>query len=94
MGNLIKRFGRVGLSFLAGAGLGAAFLFSVEALSPKTVQARTVCSKDYLGRTVCRTDGGATMTGSKDYLGRDVWRGSDGSRTTCSTDYLGRYVCN
>ena len=55
--------------------------------------AETVCSKDYLGRTVCRTSNGGTFTGTRDYLGRDVWRGSDGSQTTCKTDYLGRYVC-
>lgn len=57
------------------------------------VKGRTVCSQDYIGRTVCRTDGGDTYTGSKDYLGRDVWSGSDGSRQVCSKDYLGRYVC-
>ena len=53
----------------------------------------TVCSRDYLGRTVCRTSGGNTITGTRDYLGRDVWRGSDGYQQVCKTDYLGRYVC-
>ncbi len=60
----------------------------------EAANAGMTCDKDYLGRTVCKTDGGTNFTGDKDYLGRDTWRGSDGSKTTCDTDYLGRYRCN
>lgn len=55
--------------------------------------AATVCDKDYLGRIVCRSSDGGTVTGTRDYLGRDIWRGSDGYQQVCQTDYLGRYVC-
>lgn len=56
------------------------------------VSARTVCSEDWMGRTVCETDNGR-YTIDKDWMYRTVIDGP-GGRTTCYEDWMGRSVCD
>jgi hypothetical protein len=57
-------------------------------------EARTVCSKNALGQTVCTDDSGNTMTGQRNVLGQDVWNDNRGKQTRCYYNALRQYVCD
>ena len=93
MSELMKEWGHVCLGSIAGALLGAAVVFTIEALNPQTVEARTVCNTNQRGNYICKSEGAVTLNGRTDYWGRDAYGNSYSNRTTCSTDYRGRYIC-
>ena len=56
--------------------------------------AGTTCRKDFMGNTVCTSDGGYTTTQRQDFMGNQRITDNYGNSVTCRKDFMGNVRCD